>query len=100
MDCRAVQSRRPPLPPAPCRPVAGKESRDLLAYLTGLGCGMRAIEAGENSANYMMEVTAGEAPDGRDYANMWYASEACEKADADIAAVVEAPASPSAPGGR
>ena len=31
------------------------ESRDLLAYLGGLGAGVREITKGENSANYMME---------------------------------------------
>ncbi len=34
---------------------AGMESRDLLAYLGGLGAGVREITKGENSANYMME---------------------------------------------
>ena len=41
--------------PLPLRCNAGMESRDLLAYLTGLGAGVREITAGENSANYMME---------------------------------------------
>lgn len=66
-----------------CGPL-GVDSTDLLAYLTGLNVGVREIVAGENSANYMMEITADKAPDGQDFADLWNASKQRAAVDEDI----------------